>query len=98
MKDETTAVPRARHPAALIAVLAIVAAASFAGGFWTSRLMDDGRVRERSEARFREFLATGIDLGFVAIDRQRLDEIEVIRMEADWEERDALDRGEGGTR
>jgi hypothetical protein len=74
----------------------VVAASSFAGGFWTSRLLDEDRVRDQAEARFRELLTVGIDLGFVTVDTQKVAEIEVIAAEADWESRDALDRGEGG--
>jgi hypothetical protein len=76
----------------------VVASSSFAGGFWTSRLLDEDRVRDRAEERFRELLTVGIDLGFVTVDCQKAAELECIMSEADWESRDALDRGEGGVR
>jgi hypothetical protein len=97
MTEGTTVDCHARKPATFMAML-VVAASSFAGGFWTSRLLDEDRVRDQAEARFRELLTVGIDLGFVTVDTQKVAEIEVIAAEADWESRDAKDRGEGGVR
>ena len=95
MPEVMRTLPRVARPTtpALI-VIAVVAVASFASGFWTSRLMDEGRVREQAEARFGEFLAVGIDLGFVTVDRQKLDEIACIASEAQWEDRDAAESHE----
>lgn len=97
MPGKQTPDHRVARPAIIhVASLAIVAAAFFASGFWTSRLLDEARVREQSEARFREFLAVGIDLGFLAIDRQKLDEIICAMSEAEWEDREAEERGQVG--
>jgi hypothetical protein len=93
---EETPDHRVPRPAIVHAAsLAIVATAFFAGGFWTSRLLDEDRVRDQAEARFRELLTVGIDLGFVTVDTQKIAEIECISSEAEWEDHDAMDRGEG---
>ena len=96
MPNETPTLHRVARPTTpaliVIAVVTAVFLVAFTSGFWTSRLMDEGRVREQAEARFGEFLAVGIDLGFVTVDRQKLDEIACIASEADWEDREATER------
>jgi hypothetical protein len=58
----------------------------------------EDQIVEEGKRQFAEFLKIGVDMGFVTVDRGKLDEIECVMAEADWEERDALDRGEGGER
>ena len=78
-----------------IIVVAVVATVFFAGGFYTSTLLNEHRVREQSAERFKEFLTIGIDLGFVTVDRGKLDELECIATEAQWEDDDAAERAKG---
>lgn len=97
MTDETPADHRvARMDVSHLVVLAIVGAVFFAGGYCASLLSSEGRVREQSEARFRKFLTIGIDLGIIAVDQDRLEEIACIASESDDD--DAAGRGEGGVR
>ena len=85
MSAETKTLHRVARPTTpTLVVVATVAVAFFASGFYTSRLLDEGRVREQSQARFQEFLSIGTDLGFVTIDQQKLDELECITAEAEW--------------
>jgi hypothetical protein len=53
---------------------------------------DEQRWREEARRQFLEFLQVGTDLGFVTINRQRLDELIITMSEAEWEDRDAEDR------
>ena len=86
----------ARPPTPTLIVIAVVAATFFAAGYLASTLLNDGRVREQSAKRFKEFLTIGTDLGFVTVDRGKLDEIVCIVSEAKWEDSDALERQKGG--
>lgn len=79
-----------------IAVVAIVAAASFASGFWTSQLLDGDRVRNQAEERFKELISVGTDLGIVTIDEDKLNEAIIAGSEGPWEDKEAAERGQGG--
>lgn len=96
--QDTTTDHRAASPTtpALIMMTSVVAVAFFTSGFLTSRMTEETRVRARAEARFREFVSIGTYLGFVVVDRQRLDEIVCVMSEAEWEDGEAAERGEGG--
>lgn len=79
-----------------VASLAIVAIACFASGYFSCRLLEGDRIRQRAEERFREFLAIGTDLGFITVDRQKVAELECTMSEAEWEDREAEERGQVG--
>jgi hypothetical protein len=95
MAEESLGHHRVSRPTApTVIVFAVVAAVFFSSGFFTSRLLDEGRVRERSAERFDEFLSIEMDLGFVTVDRQKLAELICIAAEAEWEDGDADERAE----
>ena len=72
MPEKTNTPHRVARPTtSTLIVVAIVAAAFFASGYSTSALLNEGRVQERSEARFREFLAVARDPAVVAQWRNR---------------------------
>lgn len=84
-----------RLPRPTLIVVAIVAAVFFASGCFTNTMLNEGRIREQSEERFREFLSIGIDLGFINVDRQKLDELVCITAEAESEDKESAERQEG---
>jgi hypothetical protein len=65
--------------------------ASFIAGYCVENHRHEGRVYEEGRRQFIEFLRIGTDLGFVTVDRQKLDEIVIMSSEAEWEDRDAED-------
>jgi hypothetical protein len=73
-------------------------AASFSAGYHTCSRHYQEQVIEEGKRRFAEFLRIGIDMGFVTVDRQKLDELECITSEAEWEDNDAAQRANGGTK
>lgn len=94
---ETTPDHRVARPSIIhAAFLAIVAIAFFASGYSTCRILEEDRVSERAEARFREFLLAGTELGFITIDRQKVAELECVISEAEGEDREAEERGQVG--
>lgn len=81
----------------LLALILAACAVSFGAGYRTSGRLHQARVFEEGRRQFMEFLTVGIDLGFVSVDRQKMDEINCIVSESEWEDRDAGDRAAGGT-
>ena len=67
--------------------------ASFVCGFWLGICRTEHRATELSRDHFNEFLLNADKLGI--IDHTRMEEIICIMSEAEWEDRDAADRGVG---
>lgn len=82
----------ARPTTPTLIVVAVVAVVFFMSGYLTSTLLNERRVTEQSMERFWEFISIGTDLGILAIDTQKLDEIACIASESEWEDKDAAER------
>ena len=85
--------PRPSVVATALFCLASCAVSFWAGGRLASRNMEK-RITAEGQRKFQEFLGIGIDLGFVTVDRQKLEEIIITASEAEWEDRDAEAWGE----
>jgi hypothetical protein len=79
-----------------ILLAACVSAASFAAGVWVGGCRLEARVREAADVRMLEFVQYCDRLG--VLDRAGLEEALVTASEAEWEDRDADERGVGGGR
>lgn len=73
-----------------------VATVFFASGFFTSRLLDENRVRDQAEKQFKEFLVIGMDLGFISVDQGKVAELECIVAESAWADDDISTCTNGG--
>ena len=88
----TTAAP-SQPPILLVAAVFV---ASFASGFWTSRLTCRDRVEAEVQQRLDEFILFADRLG--VLDRQRLEEAAIAASESEWEDIDAAQRAGGGAK
>lgn len=78
------------------AVVTIACALFFVIGYQVGERRTEARMAAAADRRVAEFVRFVDAIG--ALDRRKLEEAAVTASEAEWEDRDAEERGEGGER